>query len=825
MDVKQRTGGLTATADAPEVVSAARDEALIVVDGECRVLHARGAFGDGAPAGSLTLEDVVPAWAAPQVVDAARASLAGEAVTAVIDPGPAGWPLAVSAAPVASRDGEIVASVVVLRERPAAAGGRDETATVPRRALLLSLTRSTAGVILLRAPAGYGKTTLLRQWEASAPRPFAWVTVTPEIGDDADAVSSAIARALALAVGTRRGGRRLDVRSFLAGGHPQVLVLDDAHHLAGAETLALVERLAADLPAGSRLVLASRCEREGVLGRLIRSAEVMRLGTRELAMSASEGRALFEGSGLALAPEDVEVAVRRVDGWPLGLHVMSLAARLLGTDAPPAEIGDAADQVVHDVLRDEFLASLDETDREFLAITSVAERLTGELCDAMLGVEGSSETLRRLERSNVPMLRLDGAGEWYQVQDLFRQMLAADLRRSRPGSVRRAHRHASVWLAHHGDGGAAAHHARDAGDVHDAGRLLLELASGSLLARDRAVEAVTGQFTEAEVREAPALAVAFGWVAVGRGAIDQAASYAAVARHGMARGENASGPDVAAALELLEATIAADGCTAMRESASRAVDMAAPGTVWDAFARYLHGASLQLAGEEGAVDALEQARRLGDLLPLQARSLTYAHLALAAVNGDDRPEAQALAESAAEASGGSCAAAGLSHGLLALLRAKAGSDSAARERYAAAVATLDEAPDAPPWLRALTLSVICRAAVQLGNGNDARVHLEAARAAWPAGRHDAAGLISELDTVAATLDAFPAVTLDRAGHLTPAELRVLRLLPTHLSFREIGEHLFLSRHTVKTEAISTYRKLGVTSRSDAVRRAGELGLL
>src|ERR1700759_4793741 len=157
MDVKQRTGGLTATADAPEVVSAARDEALIVVDGECRVLHARGAFGDGAPAG---------------------------------------WPLAVSAAPVASRDGEIVASVVVLRERPAAAGGRDETATVPRRALLLSLTRSTAGVILLRAPAGYGKTTLLRQWEASAPRPFAWVTVTPEIGDDADAVSSAIARAL-----------------------------------------------------------------------------------------------------------------------------------------------------------------------------------------------------------------------------------------------------------------------------------------------------------------------------------------------------------------------------------------------------------------------------------------------------------------------------------------------------------------------------------------------------------------------------------------------------------------------------------------------------
>jgi LuxR family maltose regulon positive regulatory protein len=263
----------------------------------------------------------------------------------------------------------------------------------------------------------------------------------------------------------------------------------------------------------------------------------------------------------------------------------------------------------------------------------------------------------------------------------------------------------------------------------------------------------------------------------------------------------------------------------MGADAARAADLASPGSVWAVAGRYVHGTALQLGGDDEAGDRLEQARRLGDLLPPTLRCLVHAQLALAALKGDDRATAQSLADEAGRLAAGDGPATALTHALLALLRAKAGNDSAARERYATALATIDAAPQPPAWLRALTLSVLCRAAVQLGNGNDARGHLQAARAAWPAGRPDADGLMQELDMVSTTLQAFPAVSLDRAGHLTPAELRVLRLLPTHLSFREIGDHLFLSRHTVKTEAISTYRKLGVTSRSEAVGRAGELGLL
>ena len=584
----------------------------------------------------------------------------------------------------------------------------------------------------------------------------------------------------------------------------------------------MVERIARGLPDGSQLVLSSRDELGGAVARLSRSLSVMRLEANDLSMSASEGRALFEAAGLHVPAEQVETVVRRTGGWPLGLQVMMLAARLHGVDDEQIGLSEVPEQVVGEVLREEFVRPLPDEDQEFLAVTAVAERLNGDLCDAMLGVEGSAETLRRLERSNVPVVGLDETGEWYRLQGLFRDMLLDDLTRRRPATVRRAHQRASAWLERLGDTAAATHHAKAAGELDQAGRLLLELASTSLLTCDEAVPGITEPFTRAEVRDEPALAAAFGWIALGRGAVDQASSYAALGRSAQT---DETGAETAAALELLDAVIAADGCEAMRDRAAAAAARAPTGSTWELVSRYVQGAAMQLAGDAEACDRLEQARRLGDLLPPAVRALTNAQLTLAALGGDDRADAQARAEEARELAGSDGFAAALSHALLALLRAKAGSDSAARERYAAAVATIASSPEPPPWLRALTLSVLCRAAVQLGNGNDARGHLEAARAAWPQGRRDASGLNAELDALAATLDAFPAVSLDRAGHLTPAELRVLRLLPTHLSFREIGDHLFLSRHTVKTEAISTYRKLGVTSRSEAVRRAGELGLL
>ena len=807
---------------------AAGGESLFIVDSSMRVVHARDRWSAAADStAQASIAELVPGWAAGPVSEAAASSLDGKPAALRVEQEGGGSALAVTASPVRSQDGDVVASVVVLRAaeraRPDSENDAQVGAAVPRRALLLSLARTPATVILLRAPAGYGKTALLRQWEASDPRPFAWATLSPE-HDDPEALSGAIAAALAAASPAPRRGRRLGVEAFLAreGARSQVLVLDDAHHLSAKGALAMVERLARDMPEGSQLVLASREELDGAVARLIRSVPVMRLDADDLRMSASEGRALFESSGLRLSAEQVEAVVRKVDGWPLGLQVMTLATRLHGVDEQ--QIGESLipDGVVQEVLREEFLRPLPDADQAFLAATSVAERLNGELCDAITGLEGSADTLRRLERSNVPIARLDEAGDWHRLQGLFRTMLLDDLQRRKPADARRAHQRASTWLERHGETAAATHHAKEGGDLQEAGRLLLELAATCLLTPDQAIAGITDRFTRAEVRDEPALAAAFGWIALGRGSIDQAVTYAAL---GNSASEGEDDTDTRAALELLEAVIAAEGCGPMQAAAERALELAPAGSVWEVIAQYVQGVAMHLAGDAAAVDGLEHARRLGDLLPAAVRALANAHLALAALAEDDRPAAQSLAEEAGELAGSEGIAAALSHALLALLRAKAGSDSAARERYAAAVATLDAAPAPPAWLRAVTLSVLCRAAVQLGNGTDARGHLDAALSAWPAGRDDAAGLSAELDALAATLDAFPAVSLDRAGHLTPAELRVLRLLPTHLSFREIGDQLFLSRHTVKTEAISTYRKLGVTSRSEAVARAGELGLL
>jgi LuxR family maltose regulon positive regulatory protein len=149
----------------------------------------------------------------------------------------------------------------------------------------------------------------------------------------------------------------------------------------------------------------------------------------------------------------------------------------------------------------------------------------------------------------------------------------------------------------------------------------------------------------------------------------------------------------------------------------------------------------------------------------------------------------------------------------------------ARDRLGRATARLAAPGWMPSWMRAQTQMVLAQARLQLGDAPAARTLERAARRAVEDGARDAPVLCQRLASLQATLEAFPSVSLPGSGHLTTAELRVLRYLPTHLSFRQIGERLYLSRHTVKTEAISAYRKLGVNSRSDAVRQAQELGIL
>ena len=306
------------------------------------------------------------------------------------------------------------------------------------------------------APAGYGKTTTLLEWAQHDERPFAWVPLH-RADDEAEHLRASVARATDPLTG--RG------REF-------VLVLDDVQVLRSRGAIDVLTALVEDPPAGAQLVLASRCEPPLPLGRLRAHREVLELTPRDFVMTRGEAAALLELAGAELAAADVDTLVRRTEGWPAGLYLAAVSLRdQPDTAAAIARFG-GDDRVVSDYVADSLLSELTAEEVTFLQRTSVLDRLSGPLCDAVLLESGSAERLRDLARANALVVRLDRTDEWYRYHGLLAQMLRAQLRRREPELERELHRRASQWYADHDDVDAAIRHAAAAGDVRLAGDLL-----------------------------------------------------------------------------------------------------------------------------------------------------------------------------------------------------------------------------------------------------------------------------------------------------------------------------------------------------------------
>ena len=685
---------------------------------------------------------------------------------------------------------------------------------VPRRALLLRLAETShARVVLLTAPAGYGKTTVIAQWAEADGRRFAWVRATERDGDP-DVL-------------------RASIRSALAGCEPPfVLVLDDAHHLAPGSALEFVATLVDGLPDEAQLVIASRTELPLALGRLLAAGDVVRLGARHLALSAAETASVLAANGVEIPAEDAEALHRRTDGWPAGVAMTARAladGRIAAADVAAA---GALVRIASEYLSDEVLAPLPPATLRFLLRTSVLERMSGALCDAVLGAPGSGETLAALERSNMLIVPLDQGGEWYRLSPVLRDMLRRRLRRSDAGAEAEIHARASRWWEAVGDVEAAVHHARLAGDIERAGALIARiLPAYQLSGRTAQIERLLGEFSDDELRSSPVLSIAMAWACLTGGSAEASHHWSAAAEGAATQSLPAVGPDAGAgpAFVLLRAAVAARGVVAMGADAVLAASVTPPGSPWTALCRYHEGVAAELTGaRDHARRCLDDGLRLASIAAPALRASILAQLELIARGEGDGARARTLAEDAD--------AVLHEHGIEAhpdtaivdavwgLMLAKEGHETQARERVRRAVEKLDVRGGAP-WSEAQARIVLAHARLCLGDGPGARALEAQARRAVEAGAQDATCLGEQLESLRLTLDAFPATTIPGAGHLTAAELRVLRYLPTHLSFREIGERLFLSRHTVKTEAISTYRKLGVNSRAEAVSHAHELGIL
>ena len=356
---------------------------------------------------------------------------------------------------------------------------------VARTTLLDRLFASDEPLITVVAPPGYGKTTLLAQWaERLGPR-VAWVSCE-RTDNDPVAFWSAVITALdqiapvspaaSQLLATSGGG--VDVIPSLVSAFgtirgPLVLVLDHAEAVTSRECRTSIAEFALRVPKGWRLAMASREPMPIPAARLRVQRRIVEIGTSELAMARAEAAALLKGAGVELPESTTEDLVRRTEGWPAGLYLAALAMR----DGSPSEgftfTGD--DRLMGDYLRSELLTRVSSSQASFFMRTSVLDRMSGPLCDAVLGRNGSARVLEQLVSRNLLVVPLDRGGEWYRYHHLLRELLQTELRRNDPDLVPELHSRAAAWYESNGMPETAVDHAQAAGDAERVARLVLDL--------------------------------------------------------------------------------------------------------------------------------------------------------------------------------------------------------------------------------------------------------------------------------------------------------------------------------------------------------------
>jgi LuxR family maltose regulon positive regulatory protein len=341
-------------------------------------------------------------------------------------------------------------------------------------------------VTLVCAPAGSGKTVLLRSWAAETNAAVAWVTV--ERGErDAQRFWLQLIDALADAAGDELVERVSPVPQFAGAlvverflgqlqrlDEPLVLVIDDLHELDSDDALGWLGMLLTRLPSSLRVVLATREEPALGLHRLRLTGGLAELRGPDLLFSLDEARALLRASGITLSDTGLDSLHERTEGWPAGLR---LAAISLTTHPDPERFVSefsGSERTVAGYLLAEVLERQPPEVRDLLLRTSVLERVCGPLADALNGGTGAEATLQRLEDQNSFVTALDAARTWFRYHHLFADLLRLELRRVAPATIQPLHRAAADWHERRGDVVAAVRHYQAAGEWAVAGRLLLD---------------------------------------------------------------------------------------------------------------------------------------------------------------------------------------------------------------------------------------------------------------------------------------------------------------------------------------------------------------
>lgn len=717
---------------------------------------------------------------------------------------------------------------------------------VERTGLLDRLAPETTPTVLsVVAPAGFGKSTLLRQWVDSDPRPGAWLTLDDDDNDpvvlltylaaaldriapvDPDvlqqlAVSDPSLHTIVATLGT----------TLASQPEPVALVLDDTQVLENHDCRDIIATLTDHVPYGSQLAVASRNEPPLPIQRLRAQGRLTELGAGDLALDDGEAAALLHGAGVELADADIHDLVAATEGWAVPIYLAARSMKVRGSRSPPdlGHLGEHRHVVAY--VQAELLSAQPIEVIEFLTRSAVLDRMSGPLADAVLMTTGSAERLELLTRSNILLAPLDEHRRWYRYHHVFRTLLRAELERREPDLIPTLNLRAAQWCEANGLPDAAVGYAMAAGDADRAAAIIQQRVM-PLYRVGRIATALRwfDWFDSRGVMERyPAVATLGAWLAALTGHPVRSERWGAVADRASVA---AMLPDARTPAEGLRAVVQSGLCRHGIDQARADVEAAErlvpADSAWRPLTVLMVGLVDLMSGDPEHADAvLSHAVELAsddDAMP--TGSFALAVRALIALDRGDHPDAQQLIDRARDMVAQAHLHEHISTALVSTADARIAIASGDVQRATTCMVQAQrlrpKVTYALPFVAVQTRLELIRALLGLADAPGARTVMREVDEVLRL-RPDLGVLPVQAERLRAQINLTPVGTIG-ASSLTAAELRLLPLLQTHLTFRGIGERLYVSPHTVKTQAISIYRKLGVSSRGDAVQTAAELGLL
>ncbi|MGE5617489.1 MAG: LuxR C-terminal-related transcriptional regulator, partial [Candidatus Woesearchaeota archaeon] len=609
-----------------------------------------------------------------------------------------------------------------------------------------------------------------------------------------------------------------------------VMVVDDAERVDPIPLAELVEALTSARSRGGLVALASRTDPPLPIGSLRARRKLLELRAGALALTAPEAAAALSGAGLDIDFESVQALVDKTEGWPTGLFLAALSLRAKPDPGDGIPEFGGSDHLVAEYFRDEVLARTPPELLRFELEASVLDELSAPVCEAVLGREGSAAMLSRAARHSQFLVPIDRAHERYRWHPLFRESLERELRCGNPRLAARLHMRASAWLQDHGEVERAIGHAVAADDEERAGALIWDnLVRYVTSGQGNMVRGWLSRFGERRVASHPQLALAAAHIRLFAGDADEAQRWrtASAAASDDLRAERRLGLEGGAAVA--DAWLARGGVSRMLEAAGRARTLTSELSPWHPLASLISGVALHLDGDyDQAREALALSAELAGSAQPTVAALALAHGAMVAMESKDWEVAEEMNDRALTIVRDH----GLGHEPIlsivfagaAASRARSRRPDEAKQNLRQAIELLTDLPRFVPWYGALTRLLLGHASIWLADVVRARTLL--AEASRNARRTPDAAIFGHwFDEAWEHLDTLAEASLSGPSALTIAELRILRFLPSHRSFREIGLQLGVSANTVKTHAHAIYRKLGAASRSEAVMRAREAGLI